>query len=77
MIASNVPGCKDIIVDKKNGFLFDINDKKDFLNKVNEFLKMSTRQKEQLSEYCHNSVKKYDINKITSIYFDLINEKKI
>ncbi len=74
VIASNVPGCKDIIIEGKNGYLFDIFDEKDLLNKVNDFLKIGMHQKKEISKFCTKSVIKYDINKITPIYYKLIHE---
>ena len=74
VIASNVPGCKDIIIEGKNGYLFDIFDEKDLLNKVNDFLKIGMHQRKEISKFCTKSVIKYDINKITPIYYKLIHE---
>ena len=74
VIASNVPGCKDIIIEGKNGYLFNISDEKDLLNKVNYFLKIDNEQKKEISKFCSKSVIKYDINEINSIYYNLIHE---
>lgn len=73
IITSNVPGCKDVVVDQLTGFLCKPKDAIDLYDKMmkmlmldkNERLKMGHRGRERVLE-------KFDINIINSIYKKII-----
>lgn len=48
VLASDVPGCKETIVDNKSGILFRVRDAEAVVNSVKRFLKYSTKERESM-----------------------------
>lgn len=74
IVVTNCRGNKDLIINKKNGYIVDVNDKHDFNEKV---LKMYSLSKEELDkikiidkEIIDKYLLKNVINTITNIYLD-------
>ena len=74
-IASNVPGCNDVIIDGYNGFLFKSRDSVSLKNIMEKVLLLD---KETLYEMGVNSRKnveeKFSINQVIKIYKKEINK---
>lgn len=45
LIASNIPGCKEIIDDEVNGYLFKAKDTEDLVNKIEKFINLNYKEK--------------------------------
>jgi glycosyltransferase involved in cell wall biosynthesis len=74
IIASNVPGCKEIVIDKYNGFLCKVKDSIDLEKKILDFINLD---KKKIIEMGINSRKlvenKFQQNIIMKSYLNLIN----
>jgi glycosyltransferase involved in cell wall biosynthesis len=73
LIATDMPGCRDVIIDDFNGKLVNIKDSQDL------FLKMIdvVDSKEKLEDYSRNSkifVKQFDLNLIVERYYDVYKQ---
>ena len=66
IVASKTRGHKELIKDKKNGYLYEIDNKDDFINKVNYFKdkKIDPKINDEL-------LKNYDINKVLKEMADI------
>lgn len=49
VITSNIPGCKEAIINGKTGFLVNPKDKNDLFDKVTDFYKLSYDERKQMS----------------------------
>jgi glycosyltransferase involved in cell wall biosynthesis len=72
LIASDVPGCKDVVVDGYNGFLFRSGSTYDLVLKMEKYLKNDN--KEELHNNALTSASKYDQKKIIPEIIGLIQE---
>lgn len=69
LIASNVTGCKEIIEDNENGYLVKVKDSIDLANKIQKFIKLSQKEKEEMGRKGRNKIlKEYDEKIIIEIY---------
>ena len=50
VIASDIPGCKEGIIDQKSGFLVKTKDTEDLYNKMVQFVMLSNDEKEQMGK---------------------------
>lgn len=75
IIATDVPGCNDIVVDSINGYLCDAKDVKTLLDSIEKMILISDIEFEKLSK---NSLKiateKFDKNIVNKIYLDEIQK---
>lgn len=73
VIASNIRGNKDLIDEKKGGFLFNPKDNRAIFDIVNMIKTISSdlQLKEDMGSYNRNKVIEYDISKVKSTYIDL------
>jgi glycosyltransferase involved in cell wall biosynthesis len=62
VIATNIPGCKDALEDNVNGFLFEMGNKNDFIEKINIFI-MNPQMCKQFGHKGREMVQKKFINK--------------
>lgn len=72
LLASNVPGCKDIIIDDYNGFLVRPLSSFDLAVKMEKYI--FSKNKEQLHNNALKSARKYDQKIITAKLLGLIRE---
>lgn len=70
VISSNTDGGKEIIEDKKNGFLFNIGD----FEQLAKLIKSNLRGKKQIKQNAKKSAKKYSWQKLIKKYEELIKE---
>ncbi|MEP5614240.1 MAG: glycosyltransferase family 4 protein [Cyclobacteriaceae bacterium] len=73
LLASNVPGCKEVILDGVNGFLFEVKNPKSLADKVKLYLALSDQEKTQLGVNSRKLVEdKFDENYIITAYKETI-----
>jgi len=74
IVTTNVPGCKDVVLDNYNGFLCQAKNSSDLANKME---KMFLLNKEEVNKMGENARKRvleiFDIKIINSIYINEIN----
>ena len=74
VIASNVPGCVDLIKDEFNGFLFKPRDPFSLFEKIITFIKFSDDEKRKMSENSRNFiVKNLKSKSIINKYIDVLD----
>ena len=78
VIASNIGGSNETIIDKKSGFLFDAGNSEDLLEKLTLVLDLDLETGIKIKEEARNNViKKFDVEKMCfstySEYKKLIN----
>lgn len=73
LIAANVPGCKEIIDDGKNGFLCQVKDSLDLKEKMKEFVELDAESREQMGVFSRDKiVKEYDVSIVNDRYLSEI-----
>lgn len=74
LIASNISGCKEIIDDDINGYLFEKGDVTSLKNKIIKFLKISVEERKNMGEMSRKKIiKEFDRNIVISSYIEEIN----
>ena len=58
IIATDVPGCREIISDQNNGYLCKIKDSKDLFFKIEQFLELSNDELKAMGDYGRYKVEK-------------------
>ncbi len=75
LIATNVPGCRNVVIDKLNGFLCE---PKDHIDLGDCMMKMSTLSDAELTSFGEESrslaVEKFSVELVIEKYFDQINK---
>jgi len=75
LLASDVPGCREVVEDGVNGFLFDVKSAPSLTKKIRLYLSLSVDEREKLSVNSRNLVeKKFDENLVIRKYSDLIQK---
>jgi len=75
IIATNVPGCNDVVIDNKSGYLVNVRDKIDLSNKMLKIAALSYSHLNQMAEFNRLRAEKlFSIDKINLCYKDLIYE---
>ena len=49
LMASNVPGCKEVVMDGNNGFLFEVKNAKSMMSKVKLYMSLSEAERTEMS----------------------------
>lgn len=74
LIASNISGCKEIIDDSINGYLFNVKDEENLLKVVKKFLKLTNVELEKMSKASRRKIEvEFDRNIIIKEYIDFTN----
>lgn len=74
-IASNCPGCNDIVDDKVNGYLVNVKDARDLAIKIEDFYNLSYDEKITMGLRGRRKVEKeFDRNIVIDAYYDEINK---
>ncbi len=74
LIATNVPGCREVVRDGYNGFLCEVQNAKSLRDKIKLFLSMSTQEKELLAANSRSLVEEtFDEKIVIGIYENVIH----
>jgi len=75
LIASDIPGCREIIIDDYNGFLFENKSIKSLIEKINAFISLSKEKKAEMGINSRRLVeKKFDRAIVINEYLQIINK---
>jgi glycosyltransferase involved in cell wall biosynthesis len=75
IVATNVPGCRQVVQDNFNGLLCNLKDADDLADKMESMLSMNDLQLKQFGENGRSLVEKeYDQNIVIEKYFNAIDE---
>ena len=75
IIASNIPGCQEIVEDGVNGFLIKAQDSEDLYFKLNKILALSQEDLKIMSKESRRiAVTKFNIKNVISVYDEIIND---
>ena len=73
LIASNIPGCKEIIEDGKNGLLFEPKSVKDLEKKIIKFINLSDEERKKMGQVSRKKIEKeFDRNIVIDEYMKVI-----
>ncbi|TYB33251.1 MAG: glycosyltransferase family 4 protein [Flexistipes sinusarabici] len=75
LIASNIPGCKEIVEDGVNGYLAEPKNTQKLIEKIEQFLKLSSSEKEKLGKAARQKVEEnFDRNIVIKTYLETIDK---
>lgn len=75
MIATDVPGCRQVVMDGENGFLCKLRNPKDLAAKMKLYLALSDSEKSQMSDFSRKSiVDRYDEKLVIDQYQQKIDD---
>tara|TARA_B100001250_G_C19313630_1_gene577323 strand:- start:295 stop:606 length:312 start_codon:yes stop_codon:yes gene_type:complete len=82
ILASNVPGCKELVQNNKNGYLFNTHNQKSIISAMEKILSVDSKKLLAMGKRSRLIVcKTYSEEKVIKIYLDTIknlkNEKKL
>lgn len=73
LIASNIPGCREIVENGKNGFLFEVKNAEDLEDKLVRFIGLSEEEKISMGKYSRHKVEtQFDRNIVVDEYMKAI-----
>lgn len=76
LIASDIPGCREIIENDKNGYTFEVKNENDLYNKILNFINLSFEEKENMGKYSRKKVEnEFDRKIIINKYLKYIMEE--
>jgi len=75
LIASDVPGCKEIIDDKKSGFLCKVRDHKDLASKIENMVKLSYEERVLMGKNGRLKIEnEYNQDIVSDLYIEAIKK---
>lgn len=75
LIATYIPGCKEIVEDGVNGYLFEPKNTQKLIEKIEKFLKLSTSEREKLGRAGRKKVEEnFDRNIVIKAYLEAIKK---
>lgn len=75
VIASNVPGCREIIDDGISGYTFEVKDTSDLVSKIEDFIELNREEKIQMGLLGRKKVEnEFDRQIVINKYLEFINE---
>ena len=73
-ITTDVPGCRDVIENSKNGFICKVKDALDLSNAIERFIFLSNEERHEMGKYGRKKVvEKFDENIVIDNYIKVIN----
>jgi glycosyltransferase involved in cell wall biosynthesis len=48
IVTTNVPGCKDVVIDNETGFLCEVKNSEDLANKMEKMLLLSSKERQEM-----------------------------
>jgi glycosyltransferase involved in cell wall biosynthesis len=74
LLASDVPGCREVVVEGSNGFLFEARSSQSIVDRVKLYLSLSKEERLQLSSNSRRLVEqRFDENYVIQQYVDVIH----
>lgn len=74
LIASNIPGCKEIIINNKTGFIFEKNNVEDLKNSIEKFISLSNSEYKEYIDNSYEYIKNnFNRENIINEYIKVIN----
>ena len=75
IITSNIPGCRETVIEGINGFLCQPHDAKSLIECVDKFFKLTTEEKRNMSiESRKLAETRFDINNVITVYNNILRE---
>ncbi|CAM3562548.1 glycosyltransferase family 4 protein [Erysipelothrix urinaevulpis] len=75
LLASNIPGCKEIVEHEKNGFLFEAKNSTDIAQQITSFSKLDFLTRKKMGEYGRTKVEsEFDRKIVVNQYMEEINK---
>lgn len=75
IIASNIPGCKEIVSEDVNGYTFEVKSSSNLIQRIEKFIWLSHQQKIQMGLKGRQKIEiEFDRQIVVNRYIDLINE---
>ena len=75
LLASNVPGCNNIVIDEFNGYLFEQKDINSLVETILKFINTEREKKYQMGKASRTlAIEKFDIKKINLLQFNIIEK---
>lgn len=73
LIATNIPGCREIIQDGNTGFLVNVQDKEDLICKMEQFINLPYNQKQKMGQNARKYVEAtFDRQQVVDAYMNEI-----
>lgn len=73
IITSNIPGCREMVDDGKNGFLVEPKDADSLARRIIDFINLSEREKQAMCDYSYQKAcSQFDVNKVIERYDEMI-----
>ncbi len=73
-IVSDIPGCQEIVDDKKTGYLFELKNVEDLVEKIEMFINLPLCKKKDMGKLAREKMEKeFDRKQIVDVYLDEIN----
>lgn len=77
LIASDIPGCKEIVINNKTGFTFEKQNINDLENKIEQFINLSEEEYEKYINNSYEHIKNnFDRKIVINEYLKVINHKE-
>ena len=77
LIATNIQGCKEVVKDNYNGYLCEVKNSQDLIDKMEKFTLLSKEEREKLGKNGREKMKeKFDINIVIEEYKNIVNKEK-
>ena len=77
-ITTNVPGCKHVVDNLKNGFICNVKDVNDLSKNIESFMFLSEEEKKQMSQFAREkAIKEFDENIVIDNYVKAIHSIKL
>ncbi len=75
LLATNVPGCKEVVVDGFNGFLFEAKNASSLIDKIKLYMAMSNDEKQLMAKNSRKLVEdRFDENYVIQAYVEVISQ---
>ena len=78
IITTDVPGCRDVIEDSKNGFICNVKDVTDLSNSIERFIYLSNEERDKMGQFGRKkAVEEFDENIVMDNYIKVIHSIKL
>lgn len=75
IITSNIPGCREAVINGKNGFLCEPKNSQSLIDAVNKFLSLTINERKMFGESSRELAEsRFDIKHVISLYDNVVSE---